>query len=266
MNATSPLWTLVGVSFALGLLVGPVGARASGIYGGPVLLGDPRSREILLWMESTACFPSAPPVDLTGCRVTSSSPQAVFGLQLRPTLTAIGGVAEIRIPTATWDQVLKSSIHNPAGGILYTDGSASDYVLRIDPSSGEAVFANWSFRLTFHGEPVQIAARLLSGPGAEPYVGDIAQGPVLLVCGLNPGTPPDPGECDGSHFVPNEPYNPATGFLNHAGAASGLGDLELWVSFDLAMQEVPEATAQSRLLAAGVLAGCAAGWRKWTQR
>ncbi len=235
MSATSSL-SLPAIARVLSFAaLGSLVAGAS--YGTPVDLQTGAVRPILVWFETSPCDAST--LDsIAGCTITSSDARAFFTAPLDAQLTPSVAVAEVRILAFLWDAFLFHQIHSPAGGVVYETGSASDYVLQIDTQTGAVVFASWNARILVHGASVDLVASLVDAPGIEPY-GHIAQGPLALVCGLNPGSPPDPGECEGDFFVPNEPYDPSTGFIHHAGTVLGPEGLKIWLPIDLALQ-VPE--------------------------
>lgn len=227
------------------------------------------SGTIFLHSETTTCDVSVRP-NQTGCTVTSSNMNAVFGAPLTATLSQLGGnQAEIRIDASVWDPALKNTLHNPAGGIIYQDGSASDYVLVINSSTGAAVSWGWTATIfsTALASDIGLSAALFgagdASGGAEAYGAQLTgptSTPVAAVCGsggISGG--PQAGECTGANRVANELYNPTTGFAHFAASSVIVPALFplAWAPVDIALTTdgiigVPE-PGTLLLLGAGLL-------------
>lgn len=238
---------------------------AGASYAAPVDLTG--SGPIFLHSETTTCDISVRP-NQTGCTVTSSNPAAVFGAPLSATLTQLGGgQAEVRIDASVWDPALKATLNNPAGGIIYEDGSASDYVLVINSSTGAAISWGWTATIfsTALASDIGLSAALFgtggAAGGAEAYGAQLTgptSTPVAAVCGsggISGG--PIAGECNGTRRVANELYDPATGFAHFAASSVIVPALFplAWAPVDIALTTngvIPE-PGTVLLLGAGLL-------------
>jgi hypothetical protein len=259
-----------------------LGSLVAGSAGAaPVDLTDPTNRPISLISEGTPCTGGTAGTPITAgfanadCYVSGNDPAAIFdpATALPATLTFSGNMATVTIAAAVWEIALSNTLNDdggtpadPSDDLMIVPGSVSDYVLEIDTLSGNAL--TWSWTATLHsgalGSDLPLEARLLDGSGSPNGTGQAFFGQVTSTtdavafnCGTGGVSPNSDTSafCDGSAFLVNQAYDPATGTLVHLAGSDVIVGLtpQAWAPLDVMLLEAVPEPGTVLILGAGLL-------------
>jgi hypothetical protein len=224
------------------LLAGPALAA-------PVDMSNSAARGITLAFEGTPCAPAADAIDAAAyaaCYTTGSSAGAVFGPEIPASISFSGNEATITIDKSVWEPILEAALE-ASGALTFINGSASDWVLKINTVTGAGISWAWTAQVNSTLGLLSLSASLTANPG-EVYAAVLSAGsdPTALVCGSGGvfGVPIAP-ECTGANTVAAQGYNGATGTFFAPAGSDIIANLfpRAWAPVDVRLSEeetVPE--------------------------
>jgi hypothetical protein len=209
---------------AMPLLVGWIAPAPAGAE--PLNLADPTPRAIQVEFEV-----SIPP----------STVGQTFSLPFEGSYSASGNTGTVVVSAAEYESAIEDPGLDYFGALVTATligGSASDFVLDIDLSTGEATLQPLSYQVSIQ-EPVQqngSVSRDLSTTAVAGF-------------GTHPSFPGFPFFCTTCVLVPGAPYDPNTGKINTVGSdrlvAPDIDQLSFSRAGDLRLSESPAVPALS---------------------